>query len=118
MLLPESYRAWEHLLQTLRTGRTGYQIAYNASLWELLGRDPEYANRFNRAMVATSEEVAEFVAAGSDFSKASLIVDVGGANGALVSGGPRPNLALTLPLLSPTAAPPLVVKIRNPPSKR
>lgn len=86
MLLPESYRAWDHLLETVRSGRTGYEIAYGVSLWELLGRDPEYAERFNRAMVATSEEVAEFVAAGSDFSKALVIVDVGGGNGALAAG--------------------------------
>jgi orsellinic acid C2-O-methyltransferase len=86
MLLPESYRAWEHFAETLQTGMTGWQMTYGASLWELLDRDPEYGRRFNRAMVAMSQAWAEFVAAGSDFSRASVIVDVGGGNGALAAG--------------------------------
>jgi O-methyltransferase/methyltransferase family protein len=85
MLLPESYRAWEHFAETMQTGTTGWQIAYGASLWELLARDPDYGQRFNRAMVAMSQTVAEFVAAGSDFATAHMIVDVGGGNGALAA---------------------------------
>lgn len=85
MLLPESYRAWEYLAEIMHTGQTGWQIAYGTSLWKLLDRDSEYGQRFNRAMVAMSEAVAEFVVAGSDFSTASVIVDVGGGNGALAA---------------------------------
>lgn len=94
MLLPESYRAWDHVMETLRSGRTGHEIAHGGSLWDSLQRDPDFAVRFNQAMVSGSEHIAEFVAAGCDFSNASLIVDVGGGNGALVAGVLRahPNL--------------------------
>jgi O-methyltransferase/methyltransferase family protein len=85
MLFPESYRAWEHFAETMQTGATGWQIAYGASLWELLDRDADYGQRFNRAMVAMSQTVAEFVAAGADFATAKVIVDVGGGNGALAT---------------------------------
>lgn len=85
MWLPESYRAWDHLMETMRSGKTGHEIAHGASLWDSLARDADFAARFNQAMVSGSDGVAEFVAAGSDFSSASVIVDVGGGNGALAA---------------------------------
>jgi len=86
MWLPESYRAWDHLMETMRSGKTGHEIAHGASLWDSLARDADFAARFNQAMVSGTEGIAEFVAAGSDFSSASVIVDVGGGNGALAAG--------------------------------
>jgi orsellinic acid C2-O-methyltransferase len=86
MLLPESYRAWDHLMETVRSGKTGHEIAHGGSLWDSLARDADFAKRFNQAMVSGTAEIAEFVAAGSDFSSASVIVDVGGGNGALAAG--------------------------------
>ncbi len=86
MLLPESYRDWEHLLESLRSGMTGHEIAFGRSLWDSLRRDPDFARRFNQSMVSGSERIADFVASSYDFSAASLIVDVGGGNGALAAG--------------------------------
>jgi len=86
MLLPESYRAWDHLVETMRSGKPGHEIAHGGSLWDSLARDADFAARFNQAMVSGTVEIAEFVAAGSDFSTASVIVDVGGGNGALAAG--------------------------------
>jgi hypothetical protein len=94
MLLPESYRAWDHLMETLRSGRTGHEIAHGGSLWDSLASDADFAARFNQAMVSDTEQIAEFVAAGLDFSSASLIVDVGGGNGALAAGILRAHLHL------------------------
>jgi hypothetical protein len=86
MLLPESYRAWDHLMETVRSGTPGHEIAHGGTLWDSMRRDPDYAERFNQAMASNSERVAAFVAAGYEFSTASLVVDVGGGNGALVAG--------------------------------
>ena len=86
MLLPESYRAWDHLMETMRSGKPGHEIAHRGSLWDSMARDADFAARFNRAMVSGTEEIAEFVAAGLDFSSASVIIDVGGGNGALAAG--------------------------------
>ena len=94
MLIPESYRAWDHLMDTLRTGVTGHSLAHGGSLWETLARDPDYAARFNRAMASNSEEVAQFVAKSGGFDAAAVIVDVGGGTGALAAGilGAHPHL--------------------------
>lgn len=86
MLVPESYRNWEHLLETLRTGVTGQSIAHGATLWQLIERDPDFGARFNDAMMVNSEHVFAFVAAAGDFSGASIVVDVGGGEGSLVAG--------------------------------
>jgi predicted nicotinamide N-methyase len=86
MLLPESYRSWDHVMETLRTGRTGHEIAHGGTLWDSIQRDPDFAERFNQAMASGSDQVAEFVAASHDFASASLVVDVGGGTGGLVVG--------------------------------
>jgi hypothetical protein len=83
MLMPESYRDWEHLTETLRTGVTGHALAHGGTLWETIERDPDFAARFNAAMVSNTEGVGRFVADSADFSSASVIVDVGGGLGGL-----------------------------------
>ena len=86
MLLPESYGAWDHFMETMRSGKTGHEIAHGGSLWDSLAGDADFAGRFNQAMASGTEQIAEFVAGGSDFSSASVIVDIGGGNGALAAG--------------------------------
>lgn len=86
MLVPESYRNWDHLMATLRTGVTGQSLAHGATLWELIARDPDFGARFNDAMAGNSEGVGEFVGAAGDFAKASVVVDVGGGEGSLLAG--------------------------------
>lgn len=86
MLIPESYQNWGHFMQTLRTGVTGQSLAHGATLWELIARDPDFASRFNQAMASGSEEIADFVARSIDFTRAALVVDVGGGKGALIAG--------------------------------
>lgn len=94
LMVLDGYRAWEHFLETLRTGRTGQSIEYGEAHWETLARNPEEAARFNAAMVAQTEQAIDFVAANLDLEQNSLIVDVGGGNGALAAGllGARPDL--------------------------
>ncbi|HSS62328.1 MAG TPA: methyltransferase [Candidatus Limnocylindrales bacterium] len=86
MLMPHSYRAWEHLLETVRSGATGQSLAYGRTLWEQIAADPEFRVRFNDAMSANSEGVAQFVAASGHFAHASVVVDVGGGEGSMVAG--------------------------------
>jgi orsellinic acid C2-O-methyltransferase len=86
MLLPESYRSWDYLMETMRSGKPGHEIAHRGTLWDSMARDPDYAARFNQAMVSVTDEVIDFVIARLDFSSASVIVDVGGGNGSLAAG--------------------------------
>jgi hypothetical protein len=85
MLIPESYRAWDRVMETLRTGVPGHELAHGGTLWDSIARDPDFAARFNDAMAGNAEQVLELVA-GREFANARLVVDVGGGKGALVGG--------------------------------
>jgi hypothetical protein len=95
MLVPESYRDWDHVMETLQTGVTGHSLAHGGTLWDSIARDPDFAHRFNAAMASNSERVAEFVASALDFGGARLVVDVGGGKGALAGGILRAHPHLT-----------------------
>jgi O-methyltransferase/methyltransferase family protein len=86
MLVPESYRNWDHFMETLRTGVTGQSLAHGGTLWDLIARDPDFGARFNTAMAGNTEQMANFVGSAGDFSHASVVVDVGGGEGSLVAG--------------------------------
>jgi hypothetical protein len=85
MHFPQSYRAWEHFVETLRSGVTGHSLAYGRTLWETLAADPDFAARFNEGQAANSRAVGDFVAASGDFAGARIVVDVGGGKGALLA---------------------------------
>lgn len=86
LMILDGYRAFEYCLESLLTGRTGQLIAFGEDHWQTLARDPEQADRFNRAMVAQTEQAGGFVSANLDLKHASVIVDVGGGTGALAAG--------------------------------
>jgi len=86
MLIPESYRNWDHFMETLRTGITGQSLAHGGTLWDLIARDSDFGARFNAAMAGNTQEMALFVAGAGSFESASVVVDVGGGEGSLVAG--------------------------------
>jgi hypothetical protein len=86
MLIPESYLSWGLFMDVLKTGAVGHVVAHGGTLWETVARDPDYAARFNQAMVSNSNDTVDFVAASVDFASAKLVVDVGGGKGGLVGG--------------------------------
>jgi hypothetical protein len=85
MLIPQAYRSWDRLLETLRTGATGQSLAHGQTLWEHIAADPDFGARFNDAMAGNSEGVAQFVALSGNFATASVVVDVGGGEGSLIA---------------------------------
>lgn len=86
MMIPHDYLSWSHFMETLRTGETGQQLAYGETLWGSMAHDPDFAVRFNQAMVANSEVAVELVSRSGEFDEASVVVDVGGGKGGLVGG--------------------------------
>jgi len=85
MHFPHSYRAWEHFVETLRTGATGHSLAYGGTLWDTIAADPDFALRFNESMAANSRAAGMFVASAGNFAGAGTVVDVGGGKGALLA---------------------------------
>ena len=86
LLLDESHwRPWGHLLHTVRTGETAFHHAHGAGLFDYLAGHSEVASLFNAAMSGNSPAHARLIAATYDFSRMSLVVDVGGGRGQLLA---------------------------------
>lgn len=82
---PEHWQAWGSFLDTVRTGRSGFELAFGVPLFQFFAQRPEIALIFNDAMTAFSGYEADAVAAAYDFSGAGSLVDVGGGQGLLLA---------------------------------
>jgi hypothetical protein len=77
-----SWRAWEAIDHTLRTGETAFDRVYGEKFFHYLERTPETAALFDRAMVSASNVTNAAVVDAYDFSACASIVDVAGGVGA------------------------------------
>jgi O-methyltransferase domain/Dimerisation domain len=78
-------RAFEPILQTVRTGEPGVDAAYGMGLFEFLERHPAHAASFDAAMSERTSAFAPGVAAAWDFARARTVADIGGGHGTLLS---------------------------------
>jgi hypothetical protein len=77
-------RPFEHILETVRTGTPGFDLALGQKVFEFLAQNPENAAIFDAAMSERTNSFAPSVARGCDFSDARTVVDVGGGQGVLL----------------------------------
>ncbi|MGH9609459.1 MAG: methyltransferase [Bryobacteraceae bacterium] len=88
-------RSLDHLLHSVRTGETGFQEAFGVPVFEWLASHPAEASLFNDTMVGIHGREPAAVAAAYDFSAFSMIADVGGSTGNMLTtilerhAGPR-----------------------------
>jgi predicted O-methyltransferase YrrM len=80
-----AFRAFEPILETVRTGRSGFELAHGMPLFEYLGRHPQRAAGFQAAMSERTAAFAPSVAAGYDFSRMRTVADIGGGSGTLLA---------------------------------
>src|SRR5687768_9060875 len=80
----EHYCAWGELDQSVRTGRTAFDIHYGADVWSWYRQHPDAATEFNKTMVAATAAVNDAVMEAFDFRPFRHIVDVGGGHGSLL----------------------------------
>jgi hypothetical protein len=80
----ESYVAWGHLLDAVRTGSDAFAQAYGQKLFEYLSERPDRSATFNAAMAAGSAFFSAIPEA-YDLSVCKTVADIGGGSGALVS---------------------------------
>ncbi len=78
-------RGFEHILDTVRTGRPGFDAAHGTTLFEWLDRHPDAAAAFDSAMSERTAAFAPSVAGGYDFSDVRSVVDIGGGRGTLLA---------------------------------
>jgi hypothetical protein len=89
------YGAWEEILYSLQTGKTGFEKSAGMPVFEYLGKNPQDASYFSEAMVGFHGAEPPAVAAAYDFSRFGTVVDVGGATGNMLAAilgrypGPR-----------------------------
>ncbi len=77
-------RPFEHILQTVRTGTPGFELASGQKVFEFLAEHPENAATFDAAMSERTAAFAPSVAATYDFADIRTVVDVGGGGGTLL----------------------------------
>ena len=82
--MPSNWATWGAVENGLRRGQTAAEMALGISRMEYFNAHPDEAKIFNAAMAHRPEDSHSDVAAGYDFSDATLVVDVGGGNGALL----------------------------------
>ena len=79
------FAAHEPILEAVRTGRSGAEIAYGMRGMERLAGDPPRAARFDAAMSERTTAFAPSVAAGYDFTGMRVVADIGGGQGTLLA---------------------------------
>lgn len=82
---PRYQEAWGSLTDTIKAGRPGAERLWDASLWEMLEHDPDFATVFHDAMGRLTALDWPALAAVYDFSPFSTIVDIGGGYGQLLA---------------------------------
>ncbi len=86
----ESYRAFDDLLHTVRTGETAFDHVFGMGHFEYLAQHPLESATFNAAMAA-SARIAANPLDGYEFTGHRTIVDVGGGAGVLLASVLRAN---------------------------
>jgi hypothetical protein len=81
---PWWWAPWGQLLHSVQTGEVAFHCIYGEGLFEYLRKNEPAAMLFNAHMRAMTEAEAQGIVAAYDFSRAPLIVDIGGGTGALL----------------------------------
>jgi hypothetical protein len=77
--------AHEPIIEAVRTGRTGAEIAYGITTMDHVREDAQRAARFDAAMSERTAAFAPGVAATYDFSGMHIVADIGGGQGTLLA---------------------------------
>ncbi len=79
-----SWRAWENLLHSVKTGETAFDHTFGEPCFDYLAKHPEESAVFNEGMTGFSGPTATAVVEAYDFSGFETLVDVGGGHGLLM----------------------------------
>ena len=82
---PFGWRAWEQMMYSLETGKTGFEKAFGMGAFDYLAQHPDEASLFSETMIGVHGAEPAAVAAAYDFSAFGTVVDVGGASGNLLA---------------------------------
>jgi len=78
-------RAFEPIIETVKTGKPGVDLAHGMNIFEFVAAHPQLAQGFHAAMSERTAAFAPSVAAGYDFSRMQTVADIGGGKGTLLA---------------------------------
>jgi hypothetical protein len=81
---PNIWQNWGQLADSIRTGKTGWELRLGTDAWTYRAQNPEEGKIFDRAMVSATSATTRGLADAFDFSRFRTIVDVGGGQGTLL----------------------------------
>ena len=81
---PGSWAAWGKLSVALTSSQSPHDAAWGMSRFDYMNQHPEEAKVYNARMGGASGDRQDAIARAYDFSRGSVICDVGGGNGALL----------------------------------
>ncbi len=81
---PAYLKAWEEIVESVRTGGTGWERVHGMPIFEYIGKHPETARIFDEAMTSLSAGEAPAILDAYDFSGIRKLADIGGGQGLLL----------------------------------
>ncbi len=85
MLGEEHYAAWGSLLYSVQTAKPAFEHVYGAPFFDYMSTHPDAQATFDAAMSAGVDVMMNGLAQAFDYSRARVLVDVGGGNGSLAA---------------------------------
>src|SRR5437879_81168 len=79
------WRCWSDLLGTVRAGGGGAERTLGMSLFDFYAAHPEESQIHDQSMRATSAAQVAAIVDAFDFSRAGVVIDVGGGTGELLA---------------------------------
>ena len=74
-------KAWLKIVESIKTGKSGFEISYGMPLFRWLEKKPDILKIFEESNSARSRRISKSVSDAYDFSKANRVIDVGGGKG-------------------------------------
>jgi O-methyltransferase domain/Dimerisation domain len=85
MWMETHYAAFGELVEGVKSGRPAADLYYGVPFFQWLSGEPEQIHRFTRAMANLTTGIKNAAAAEIDLTGAHTVVDVGGADGAVLA---------------------------------
>ena len=85
-LLAPDIEAWAVFDHSLRTGEASFDVAHGKGYWEYMAEHPDESARFDASQQAATRLELRTALPAYDWGAFNTIVDVGGGNGAFLSG--------------------------------
>lgn len=85
MLGDDHHVAWGRLAESVRTGKTAFELAYGQGVFDYYNENTAAGDVFHRAMTELSRDVSQAVLDAYDFSPFNHVVDIGGGQGVLLA---------------------------------